>query len=117
MFNNPDRQAWILARYLPTGLVMFLFWTILRPGLPFWPELTVVIPFMLMGGMCSEDMMQKMIMTAGNIFWLGLATSIWLGARDHVSRIYGQIPSSRLWREELRPTAPWDYRISRLRHQ
>ena len=117
MFNNPDRQAWMIARYLPVLLGLFAVWTILRPGLSFWPELTVVIPFMVMGGMCSEDMMQKMIMTAGNLFWLGLATSIWLGAREHVARIYGRIPSWKIWRKDIRPTAPWDDRMRRLAHQ
>ncbi|MCY4334359.1 MAG: hypothetical protein OXC60_06760 [Litoreibacter sp.] len=59
-----EHLLWWTSRMAAVTALVLLPVMIIRPGLYFWVDLLTVIPIMLMGGMCSEDMMTRMIYTA-----------------------------------------------------
>ena len=84
---EPAHLIWLVSRVaLVTGLV-FLPILVLAPGLTFWVDLVEVIPIMWMGGMCSESMMIRMIMTGFNIAVIATTLSLarWLSHRLKMS--------------------------------
>lgn len=72
---EPEHIVWLLSRAaLLVGLV-FLPILVFAPGLTFWVDLLQVIPIMWMGGMCSESMMIRIVMTLFNIGTITVALS------------------------------------------
>ncbi|MEM7472054.1 MAG: hypothetical protein AAF340_11945 [Pseudomonadota bacterium] len=60
---QPEHTMWGVSRVALLAAAALLPVMIFAPGLVFWIDLLTVIPIMLMGGMCSEDMMTRMIST------------------------------------------------------
>ncbi len=61
---EPAHFLWWASRAALVAALVLVPVMIFSPGLFFWIDLLTVIPIMLMGGMCSEDMMTRMISTA-----------------------------------------------------
>lgn len=59
-------MIWGLSRLALLVALVFLPIMVFSPGLYFWVDLLAVIPIMLMGGMCSDDMMVRIIATVTN---------------------------------------------------
>ena len=98
--NALDARVCVMAFAVAFSAV-FVAWG----GLPTSVEAAEVIPFMLMGGMCSEDLMARMIMSGTH---LSLAVAGWLGVLAIDWR------RSR-WNRRL--DAVWDERMSHLSFQ
>jgi hypothetical protein len=79
---EPEHVIWGLSRAALLLALTFVPVMVLSPGMYFWVDLLTVIPIMLMGGMCSEDMMVRMIATATNLAIIVTA----LGAARGLSR-------------------------------
>lgn len=114
-YLEPEHLIWLMGLCFMALLAVSALRMIFGPGLSFWLELIEVLPFMLMGGLCSEDMMANILSTATNAGFV-VVTAAGLARIDHKLRNSFGVKHSLLRSTFSRPDETlWQARMARLR--